>query len=387
MGFLNLFKKKEQKEDIQKELKIDQIDYWIKEQKEEQEQLKNMIFSSIKERIKAYEKNINEKINILKNIDLDSKKSDEKTKTIIKENINNYIFYLENFFKKLNSLKNEDINELFKEIDFIFLEFDKNTKIGYQKITILIGKEIAAIKKEIKDFSKEIMKLFNENKSKINFLEKIFIIESKTNQIKKINEAIFELINKIEDIHKKYEETSNKEKQIEEKIKEIENTEEYKNTIKKIKEIELKEIELKEKISKLRELINFKHLKNVYHSDKKRMEILKELKDNFFENFQKDNGNKIIEIIKENGLESPQISEKINQIKNLYGEISQNKKTINLSLVESLKIEKENLLLEMKNLLSEKEFEQKKEEKLENNKQEIIGFLKEDFKKMNIALK
>jgi hypothetical protein len=58
MGFLNLFKKKEQKEDIQKELKIDQIDYWIKEQKEEQEQLKNMIFSSIKERIKAYEKNI-----------------------------------------------------------------------------------------------------------------------------------------------------------------------------------------------------------------------------------------------------------------------------------------------------------------------------------------
>jgi histidinol phosphatase-like PHP family hydrolase len=93
----------------------------------------------------------------------------KKQKTIIKENINNYIFYLENFFKKLNSLKNEDINELFKEIDFIFLEFDKNTKIGYQKITILIGKEIAAIKKEIKDFSKEIMKLFNENKSKINF--------------------------------------------------------------------------------------------------------------------------------------------------------------------------------------------------------------------------
>ena len=77
--------------------------------------------------------------------------------------------------------------------------------------------------------------------------------------------------------------------------------------------------------SKLREAIDFKTLASIFHSDEKKMRLIKEHQNDFLESIEKDNGETLINLLIESDLDQ-HIQEKV---KNLLEIKKQSEKEIN----------------------------------------------------------
>ena len=84
-----------------------------------------------------------------------------------------------------------------------------------------------------------------------------------------------------------------------EEIEKIKQSEDHKNMLEKKEKIIVLKGESQEKIFALKQLIDFKALANFFHINEEQMNILKNHKENFHANFEKDNGKMIIDLLDE----------------------------------------------------------------------------------------
>jgi len=82
-------------------------------------------------------------------------------------------------------------------------------------------------------------------------------------------------------------------------IEKIKKSKSYIENLKKQEEIKLDEKELEKEVYKLKEIIDFKALAGMFHTDEKKMVVVKEYKKNFQVTFQEDNGARILSLINE----------------------------------------------------------------------------------------
>ena len=109
MKFLNFFKKKPQKIEIEeKTINFEEIVPWIKEHKAKNKEQK--IFKLIEEEINLMEEGLNKKIKIVEEIDLESKNLEKRINSIIEENLFNYINHIKKFKENINNLNKKNIN-------------------------------------------------------------------------------------------------------------------------------------------------------------------------------------------------------------------------------------------------------------------------------------
>jgi len=381
MGLWDWFRKKKEVEISSEKVKAEELENWLKNKKSEIENQETSFLKSVEQRIVQLISELEEEISVLKKVNVDEKKAEEKIKLIVRENLKNYIDHIEKLKEKLEEIKaNKGIIE---KINSIFPDFEKKSKMSFEKATFLIGKEIGDTKDSIRNFFRDLEKIIKENKK---LIDKSKIFSSAEMKMKKIGE-IKKIMGETEEATGEYDSRINnlkdKIKLKEKELEEIRSSEKFIEQEKREKEREKKKQEIEKEIRELREIIDFKALASFFHSFQKEMAIIKAYKENFKNAFDKSGGEELLGLIKEAKLEPGALKK--------FGEISEMRKEI-----ESIKIEKtgiENLEEEVKKINEEAELvnskksaEEKKAEKLDLNYQEILSLLKQELDKINVQI-
>lgn len=381
----NLFK--------QEEIKIVQIEFSnlnnFIQNKEQENKIKEQEFiNSTNQLTIQLTEDLRPKIQILENIDLTEKKVEEKIRLIIKQNLDNYTNHLKKLITNLQNINTNNPQSLINQINSIFKNFQKNSNTSFQKSTFLIGKELENITDTLINFSKNFKNLQQENKELILTNQILNHVKSNLNNYRKIKETQDSINNNL--INLKNQSTNLKSKVIllKKEIEEIKQNNEYKEESKKEQDINNKKQELKKTFQALKQLIDFKTLANIFHSNEKEMNIIKKHKENFQQAFEKDN-QIILNLLSDAKLNTKAISEKAEQINMLQQNI--NKKGQNLELKQHALItikqsEIEKLNSEIQNLASQQSKENKRFKKMQTNLQEIKNIIKQQLVKINVEL-
>ncbi len=390
MGFLDLFKRRKKEEKLEK-IKLGDLDRWILNKKEEVENKKNALSNLIKEKIIQLTQESEKNIETLEKIDFKKMKVEEKAKIMVRENLNYYVKYLNELIINLKNLKEEKFDDLIEKIDSAFFNFNKKSLMNFQKVTFLIGKELDMVKKSLNYFLKNTNNIIKKNKNLIDLSK---TINSVKNNLKETNETQkFEYMIKddIKELEQKTNDLKNKTEREKKEIDDIKQSKGYLEEKEKEEEFNKRKEELKKRISELRGIIDFKLLANVFHSDKKKMNIIKECKENFMEDFLENFQNKktkIIDLLKEAKAKNEEkVLNKIKEIVEKEQEINKN------SFKKEKTKEIKNLDLEIKNTESKIEElnhkiikEKKKYKKIKSEKNKLIILIKNELLKIGAEL-
>jgi exonuclease SbcC len=326
MGFFNfikeLFREKEIKEIEKEKIDFSEIPNWINKKRENLSIKEQEIFKLIKEKQDFFIETIEEKSKIVENVNLKLKKADDRIISASEEGRKKYLLFVEIFLGNLKELELENFEKYSKDVDFLFLNFNKNSDKSYERATLLIGKEMASIRNSIKLFSKELIKLFEENKYLLENIKLISIInsdliqlEKNIKEIQKVEDILSKLNKKLTDIEEENSKIIHELNETKKSKFHLENLE-IQNKLNFLKE------ELEKEIINLRQEIDFKALTNFYHIFENKMKLVQEFKDNFLRNIKQENDELVLEnLLSESKLDNEEIYRKIKEIQNKKIEI------------------------------------------------------------------
>jgi len=390
MGIFDLFKKlvKENKveEIVIEKLAFSEIGNWIENKIKENEIKQNKVLLIIRGKIERFTKELREKIVILESFDVEAKKEKEDIKGIVNNSRKDYIKAVENLLENLDNLETNKFEEFMKKVNKIFFDFNKSSHKNYERATILIGKEMASIRESVRAFSKELLKTYEENKDVVDFFKTISQIKSKYQNINPIDNILNTTIGKKVSLNKKISEKEEENRILKQKIEEIKTSPAYLENLAKQKKIEFLREESKKNILELKQLLDFKALANFFHINPEQMNILKNHKEDFYTNFEKDNGKMIIDFLDEAKLNNDIILEKINLIRTKIEEISNNEREIKEDETQEVYSKIKEVHFEIDTLRIENIKEEKIHEKLKIGKEELISLLKQELGKMNVEM-
>jgi chromosome segregation ATPase len=376
MGILDYFFKKKQIPKTIENTKIsfEELPTWLNSEKSKISIEENKYLTQIKEKTSQFTTELENEIPSLKQINLEEKKVEEKIKLIVQNNLDNYIKYLEKLTTNLNQI--QDNKELIAKINYIFTDFQKKSKMSYEKATFIIGDELGKIKDKIQQFYKDIEEIIKENQTTINKSNTIQSIENEIDKLNTIKKVKSELEENIEENN---EELKNLNENLHHHLNKIEEV----KTSEKFLEENKKKHELEKKLDNLRQSLDFKALTNFYHIFENEMEIVKSYKENFKQSFNKSNGEDLSELLLKSKLDTPEILNTIQKINEKKLEIEK----FDNNEVQSLETEKKKITSEIENINSKKSITEKKSERLNENLSEINNSIKEELVKININLK
>lgn len=383
MGFWDFLRKNKEKEEIKVErISIEELNSWLLNKKRQIGKQEENFLRLIHQRISQLIKELEQELVTLRQINVNERKAEEKIKLIVKENLNNYIDYVEKLAGRLKEIDKE--KEIIEKINSIFSDFKKRSAISFEKATFLIGKELASVKESIKNFFKDLENILEENKGWIEDSKIVYLAEKKTEKLAEIQKIKSGTENLIEEYNSKINSLKNEIMVKEEKIQEIKKSEKFSEEMVRRKELENKKQDLEKEINKLKEIVDFKILANFFHIFEKEMNIIKAYKENFKQAFSKTNGEDLLALFREAKIQDVFI---LNKIQN----INEKKKEIDDLVFEDfgiINIEEEikKINLEIQNWGLKKIEEEKRCKKLETTLTEVTDSIKEELKKINVEL-
>lgn len=387
MGFLDFLKKifaekKEQEQEIEK-LKVSDLNIWIGQREKEIKEKEKQIFNQIKIIINKIVEELEDEIKVLENIDLHNKKAVEKIKLIVRENLDNYVSYLKELIRNLQKLNKEETEDIIEEINSIFSNFNKHSKMSFEKATFLIGKEIDAVKESIGRFFRNLEKVLHENKEIIEKSKIISVIEMKISNLMKIKLFEKQFSQNIKDIKENKEDLKKQIQDLEKDIEKLKQSKEYSEKLKKEKESEVKKKDLQAQVYELKKIIDLRDLARKFHSNEKEMETIRKYRENFKGFFEKDKGKGIIELFDFNE-KKQEIFERIKQINKISKEIEES--IINGVEIDDFKQKIKEIQLKIRNLDIEESRKIKKFEKIGSQEKKILDEIRKDLKEIQVIL-
>jgi hypothetical protein len=312
-------------------------------------------------------KELKEKNEGIKKIDLKDKREEEKVKVLVLEGVMTYSEQIENLISSLRDIKMENLEESIGRLNILFNDFTKKSRVSYEKATILIGREMATIKDSLKEFFNELAGILEESKELIRILKTIKGVEIKISRINNIEKEKEETDKNLKEIGIKLSEISEKEKIIEKEIEEIKKSAEYLMNEKERNHALENNAEIENEILTLKKMIDFKELERIFHSDEKKMNIIKKYKEDF--NLIFDNSNEIISLI----------NKKKEEIEKLIKKIAENKKKVKEILNRKDESKSEMELAYLKSQEEKILLEKEKEEKRALKNQENLDLIKKEI--------
>ena len=390
-GFLKkLIQRKNEKQPEIEKLSILNLEIWIENKIKDIKFKEKNIINSIFEEIKSFSDKVNEKMNSVKEFDLNLKKEDDRIKSIVEEGRKKYLESIEYFLYRLNNLNKENLEKIISEIDTIFSDLSTKSEKSYQRATVLIGKEMAELKKVLEIFSKELIIIFKENKETLEFHKTILLIKSRLKSFERIQEEIEKTEEEIDFLGNKIIEREKEHQKIIHQINIIKKSPEYLKKQKHQEEIDFLINNLEKDILNLKQAIDFKALGNFYHIFENEMQVVKNYRDNFQSNFHKSNGKEILNLLETAHLTNQIIVDKINQIKAKKEEIQkleikveiENKKYQN----EKSYLINKKIMIELDDLKNKKFHEEKKLVRFKEDRERMIDEVKGLLKKLKVEL-
>lgn len=386
MRIFDFLKKRKKEKTVSKKMAFSEIKNWIEKKGKETEIKEREILDVIEDRIKNLKTNLKTKIIALNEFDIESKKEDGRIKRVVSNSRTQYIETLNNFISNLENLEETKLSGFITKIDKIFSDFNRLSFKNYERATILIGKEMADIKEETQSFSKDLVKIFNNNKKISELAQKIELIKSKLNLLNSIENNITGIKKTIISFNEKILQKEKENKKYLDEIEKIKQSENYKNMLKKKEKLNILKRESKNAIFTLKQLIDFKTLTNFFHTNERQMNIIKDYKKDFYTNFKQDNGERIMDLLNESKLNTNVILEKINSIKVKIKEIAKHGEEIKEDKVKELYHKTEKCIMEINDLKIEKIKTEKRNKKTKERMNELINSLKQEFNKINIEI-
>ncbi len=385
MKFLNFLKKRKKKEisEPKKEISFSEIPSYLEEKEKNNQDEKERIFILISEEIKNFNGNVKERIISVKEFDLNSKKAEDKLKAITEVGRKKYLEAIEEFLDNINNLEKEDFKKFFEKIDRLLVNFNKSSNKNYERATVLIGKEMSDLRETLKNFSKRLAEIFKENKKIIEICEEIDAIKERVNEFEKNKKNCERIKENIEDLKKKISELEKEKENTEKEIEKIKESKEYLENQKRKEKIISLEKDIENKINELQREIDFKALASFFHIFENSMQIVKSHKENFQNEFEKDNGKRILELLEESKLNNSFIENKIKEIRNKKEELFDCKQNIKKEEIEDLFSKIKNIKEDISELKNEIEKKEKLREKLKENNLEIEEAIKSDLRNLN----
>jgi hypothetical protein len=390
MGFFDIFRKKTEKEATEKsekEIDFSDIEEHLKKKEDEIALKDREALELISKRLDSFLEEFRKKIDILRKFDLDSRKADDNTKSVVKKGLESYLSFSDDLISKLSNIKHEKSREFIDEINNILFRFDKNSNSNYHRANILIGKELVAIREEIKSFSRDLMEIFNENKKRIMVPKEVIRTRESLSELQEIEKKSEKI--KLE-IKRLSEEIKEQKKLLEEKqdrIVETEVSEEHLENIRIKNTLLLQEKTLEQEIMRLKALIDFKYLTNTFHTNEKQMKIVKYYRDDFKATFLKDSGESLLNLLSELKIDKNRIFDKINEVKELIDDLNRNKNSLKPNMVEELKNQRESIESGIKELEDEKKVQEKLHNNLASEKQDLKKSLIQELRRIGLKVK
>jgi hypothetical protein len=383
-----IFGKVEVTPQIAKEEKVsfEKIDDWLKDKEKDVRNKEEVIYYSIKEKILSFVNDVDKKLPVLEDVNIDSVNSVKRINAIVKAGLNNYVSHIKTLSKNLKELDDANLDGLIKKIIYLFSDFDKKTYVNYQKASVLVGRELTDLHDSIVNFSNFFTKILDENKELLESSKMIFVIKDKLCQIEKVNENIYELSVRIKSINTKITSIKERTSKMSGYIEEIKKSDSYLENQKKLDALNLEEKEFLDELYKLKQDIDFKVLGNLYHVSEKKMSIVRKYRDDFSDSFLKDNGLEFTDLLLDAKLSTDEITSKIKVIIDKKNELDQNKSQITPDETKELSSKIRSQELELTSAIEEKDKEIERRKKLEDNKSEIIDSIKLELEKIHVKL-
>jgi hypothetical protein len=383
MKLFNFLKKREMEGGLEK-IKFEELKLWIQEKKEKIKEDQKEPQKRIKENLSILLQELEDRIAILEKIDLTDKKVPGHAKLIVKENLYKFMNYLEKLIDSLRDLEEESLEALINKINLLFAEFQKRSIISFQKATLLIGDELSNISGDIAKFFKVFNKIIQENKGTTELMKQVGAIEQKLKEFEDSEKIKLENSQKIKELAEEIANSIEKIEELDNKIDSLKTGETYRNYLKTKQELENARDRLDQELHLLKELINFKILAKIYHSDEKQMNIVKELREDFKEAYETHDVERLIEpSIKET--DKGLIKERIKNIDEINQEIDRIR--IGSNVTEDLEKEKRYLRRRIDTANFERAEEEKKGRRLRENKENLKTEIITNLKKINVEIK
>jgi hypothetical protein len=384
MGIFGFFKKKKEVAEV-REIEVvsqDNLFEWILNKKKEYQEKEQEFLVPIKERIFQFVSELNSEISILEGVNIDEKKVDHRIKLIVKENLRNYIRYLEKMIERLNEIYERE--KIVEKINFIFEDFNKKSRMSYEKITFIVGKEMQATKESIKKFLSDLGKIFKDNEKDFEEGGIVDLVEEKIERLKKFKEENFKLEEFLNEDIEKLKILKDNLSEKEKKLFELRESDKYREEGNKVKEFELKKQELQRNFKVLNSLIDFKALSNFYHKFENEMKLVKEYRENFKQILKRANMEEFVLLLKEAKLDNEKILEmveKINIVKKQISEI-----IIDDLGVGNLERDIQRIKSEVQMIEFEKLSKEKKLKSFEDNLSRVLGEIKRELSKIGVEV-
>lgn len=365
MGFFDIFRRKKEEVKEKEKVVFGKLDSWVNAKEKKLDGENRVYLDLVGEKVEKLLSGLKGGIKGLDEINWDKIKAEERLKLIVKENLGNYVLHLGQLALDLEGL--EKINR--KKLDSVFHAFDRRTAMNYQKSSILIGKELEAVRESVRIFFKDLGIVEKENKELIENLEVISVVKGKLIEYRDSKR----LVDEINDLIKSYEgKIGELDKEIDGFKKEIEGvkkTDAYIEFVSKGEKLKENKVKLVKEINELRVLIDFKHLASMWHENKLEMGIVKEHRENFERAFRKDGGKGIMEIVGKSG---------VSDLDGLYSKISERLKEIDgVDLGDDLTLDLEGKIrkigLEIDRIREKVVGEEKRTEKFKESGEMIVG--------------
>jgi hypothetical protein len=380
MGILDFFRKKkvEEPEIGPEEISFNELENWLENKAKSINEEEKRVLSLIKQKIDLFLEDIKEKTKVLEEVDLESKKAEERAKVIVKQGLDKYLEFANIFIKELAEIKKQNLAEFIKDANKIFSAFDKKSYIFYQRANFLIGNELLAVKEEINNLSKYFTELFNENQKIMESSTTVSSIKSKLRKIEESKENTDKINLELKSLDKKIIDINEKDERLQKEIKKIKTSKDHIENLRSHEELKLTEKQLEENISKLKSLIDFKALSQAFHSDEKKMKLIKNHKENFNESLAKDEGQGILGLMIETKQNSNTLENKIKQIKESKENLAKNKQLLKEDETQTISEKMHKLKLELETLSIEKVKHSKRIEVIKENSTKILGSIKQE---------
>ena len=321
MGLLDLFKrKKKQEEKPAEKLSLNELELRLKKEKQALEIQSKEIKEEIVKLLSTLINNLKTKSGIIKGINLDNKKEHEKLKLIVKENLFFYSSYLEKLISDLQKINSSlEFEDYLSNIALALNSFEKNSGKSFEKSTILIGKELAAVKESISDFFQSTRNIMGgkESLEKLKIMNRILGMIQEIETSKKITQ---EIISNIDSYENKKKKLHNQKLDQQQKHNEASKSEEYLKFLQEKESLNNERNRLDSEIFSFKEKLNLKFLQKYYHSDEKKSLLLKKFQENFISALEEDKSAELSKMVKEAlskdlNSEFIRIREKISELK------------------------------------------------------------------------
>lgn len=353
---------------------LKKLDNWLAKKKETLREKENAFSGKVKVLVDALISELKEELETLKNVDVESKKAEEKIKIIVRENLKHYCEYLEALVNTLEKIKSE--KEIAEKISMRLSMFNKNSRMAFEKATILIGKELGNVRESISRFSQEFNKEVGENRDLLKDKEIIAFVEPKLKSISEMEATKSNVLRESKETEKSIENIREEIENASKKVILAEKSEEHRKFRERKNELDRMSEQLEKKISTLKESIDFRALSGMFHLNKKKMALITSYKENFKQALFEHSGKDILELLKEMDVnyDFGSSQKRIEEIIALRKEIDNFE--IGEDIIDKLKNKARELELKLRNLNDEQEKEKKRIEKIEGNKLGILTEIK-----------